>query len=192
LPATPGIQNNKFPNFGNARCTSCLIDILFKIIIVCLEEKYLVCFYFLLRGAALSQSRKPELYLSHIAIVVDSLSYVKLSESNFITQKLGNLSAASTSTEQNSWSGKYLHGKNGYFEFFSTKSYKGALLGDCGVGFMTQKANDILALEINWKENAKYLKASLLGFGLKEKENTLFNNQIAISWFCGYNNISVL
>jgi hypothetical protein len=224
-----------------------------------------------------SQTMTPEIYLNHIFIVLDSDSYIKLSDSNFITQKLGNIKTSSTSTTEDSWSGKYLFGKNGYFEFFSTKGYKGALLGDCGLGFMTKKANDILELEKNWKKNSydsiikdtsvsesqgikspwfyslnlfvpdslqpfsvwvmentpdelksigfsteevkneikwedyaarksgkvfnksfnqikrihlllntknyQYLKRSLLGFGLQEKENMFFNNQVAITYF---------
>lgn len=237
---------------------------------------FALLFFTLICNYARSQSRTPEIYLNHLYIVLDSVSYAKLSDSNFITGKLGNLRTTSTSTTEDSWSGKYLHGKNGYFEFFSTKSYKGALLGDCGLGFMTQKANDILAIEANWKtkahdsiikdtsmrklkdvknpwfysislyttdslqtlytwvmentpeelksvgfstketkkeirwedymvkkikkefgksfnrikrvhlllnhKNYEYLKTSLLGFGLQEKENMFFNNQVAVSY----------
>jgi hypothetical protein len=223
-----------------------------------------------------SQVKTTEIYLNHVFIVLDSLSYAKLSDSNFVTQKLGNLKTASTATTADSWTGKYFHGKNGYFEFFSIKSYKGAALGDCGLGFMTQKSNDILTIEANWRKqtddliikdtsirivqgiknpwyyslslnstdsllplaiwvmehtpeelksvgftaeeskkeirweeymskkqkkeftksfnrikaihllldykNYTYLKTSLLGFGLREKENIFFNNQIAIKY----------
>ncbi|MEO6550898.1 MAG: DUF5829 family protein, partial [Ferruginibacter sp.] len=53
-----------------------------------------------------------------------------------------------------SWSGKYLFGKNGYFEFFSSKSYTGATVGDCGLGFITSTSKDLLAIETNWKKNS--------------------------------------
>src|SRR5687768_14014986 len=92
---------------------------------------------------ARSQNGAPEVYLNHLFIVLDSLTYNKLSDSNFITQKLGDSKSSTIATAGNSWSGKYLYGRNGYFEFFSTSSYKGAMLGDCGLGFMTQQANDI-------------------------------------------------
>ncbi|MEO6547868.1 MAG: DUF5829 family protein, partial [Ferruginibacter sp.] len=53
-----------------------------------------------------------------------------------------------------SWSGKYLFGKNGYFEFFSSKSYTGATVGDCGLGFITSTSKDLLSIETNWKKNS--------------------------------------
>lgn len=112
-------------------------------------------FLIILYNYANCQTKTSEVYLNHLYIVLDSASYNNLSDSNFITQKLGNLKVTSTSTTEDSWSGKYFHGKNGYFEFFSTKSYKGAILGDCGLGFMTKKTNDILVLERNWKANSQ-------------------------------------
>ncbi len=100
------------------------------------------------------QNKQPEIYLNHVYIVLDSITYSQLFEPAIISEKLGNIKTSTHTTTTDSWSGKYLYGKNGYFEFFSTKSYAGAVLGDCGLGFMTYKSNDILKVEKNWKENS--------------------------------------
>ena len=80
------------------------------------------------------QSKLPEIFLNHLSIVLDSTTYSHLSDSSFISDKLGNIKVKSTTTANDSWSGIYLLGKNSYFEFFSTEGYKGATIGDCGLG----------------------------------------------------------
>lgn len=99
-----------------------------------------------------AQNKIPEIYLNHLYIVLDSTTYNQLFDAPLMSQKLGNTKTSSITTSNDSWSGKYLYGKNGYFEFFTTNSYKGATLGDCGIAFMTVKANDIWKIESNWKE----------------------------------------
>ncbi|MGC4036135.1 MAG: DUF5829 family protein [Chitinophagaceae bacterium] len=104
---------------------------------------------------AKSQQTLPEIYLNHVYFVLDSVSFAKLSDSNFVTQQLANLKVSSTTTTNGSWSGKYLMGKNSYFEFFAANGFSGASLGDCGLGFMTKKTKDINVLENKWQLNKK-------------------------------------
>lgn len=103
--------------------------------------------------SAHAQEKLPEVYLNHIFIVLDSNSYNHLFDSSFISDTLGDIKESAHKTTSDSWSGKYLYGKNGYFEFFSTKSYVGATINDCGLGFMTFKSDDILKIEQYWKKN---------------------------------------
>ncbi len=100
------------------------------------------------------QNKLPEIYLNHIYIVLDSSTLSHLSDSSFITQKFGNIKVNTSTTAKESWSGIYLSGKNSYFEFFSTKGYKGATLGDCGLVFMTTQSNQIWEIKKNWRENS--------------------------------------
>jgi len=101
-----------------------------------------------------AQNKLPKIYLNHLYIVLDSNTYNQLFDPIFISEKFGDIKTSSHKTTTDSWSGKYLYGKNGYFEFFSTKSYVGATLGDCGLGFMTSKSDDILKVERNWKKSS--------------------------------------
>jgi hypothetical protein len=102
-----------------------------------------------------AQNKLPEISLNHIYIVLDSITYNHLFDSTFIEQKIGNIKANSVTTTDDSWSGKYLLGKNSYFEFFSDKSFRGAKEGDCGLGFITSKSGDIRKIEEHWKQTSK-------------------------------------
>jgi hypothetical protein len=108
----------------------------------------------LIHSSLHGQTRLPEISLNHIYVVLDSVTYSHLFDSSFIEQKLGNVKAASVTTTDESWSGKYLLGKNSYFEFFSTKSFEGAREGDCGFGFITSTSGDIRKIEKDWRETA--------------------------------------
>jgi hypothetical protein len=47
----------------------------------------------------------------------------------------------------------YLIGKNNYLEIFNPKGYKGAQIGDVGLGFMTDKIGTIDSLYKHWRTN---------------------------------------
>lgn len=110
---------------------------------------------FLTHQSLHAQNKLPEISLNHIYIVLDSITYNHLFDSSFIEQQIGNVKAASVTTTDDSWSGKYLFGKNSYFEFFSTKSFEGAIENDCGFGFITSASGDILKIEKHWRESGK-------------------------------------
>lgn len=114
----------------------------------------IICIRFCISQSLFGQTDLSEIYLNHLYIVLDSNTYSHLFDSSFLSQKLGNIEETSTTTANDSWSGKYLFGKNSYFEFFSTKGYKGATLGDCGLGFMTIKSNEIWEIKKSWRENS--------------------------------------
>jgi hypothetical protein len=118
-------------------------------------RKIISCFFisFLMHQSLYAQNKLPEISLNHIYVVLDSMTYNHLFDSSFIEQKIGNVKAASVTTTEDSWSGKYLFGKNSYFEFFSIKSFEGATVGDGGLGFMTLKSGDIKKIEKHWKES---------------------------------------
>lgn len=118
-----------------------------------IRKNFLIAIAIFMILSTSAQEKLPEIYLNHIFIVLDSTSFNQLFNSQVISEKLGDIKSRSHKTATDSWSGKYLYGRNGYFEFFSTKSYDGATLGDCGLGFMTSKSNDILEIEQHWRTN---------------------------------------
>lgn len=101
-----------------------------------------------------AQNMLPEIALNHVYVVLDSTTYNHLFDAAFIEQQIGNVKAASVTTTDDSWSGKYLFGKNSYFEFFSPKSFEGAMEGDCGLGFITSTPGDIRKIEKHWRETS--------------------------------------
>lgn len=110
-------------------------------IVLCLCIPILLCQW--LHG----QNRLPKIRLNHVYLVLDSATYNHLFDSAFIAQTIGKIKTSAVTTTNDSWSGKYLFGKNGYFEFFSDQGYKGASVGDCGLGFMTLKSGDIWTIQ---------------------------------------------
>ncbi len=100
------------------------------------------------------QNKLPEIYLNHLYVVLDSNTLLHLADSSFISEKFGNIKVHTATTATESWSGIYLFGKNSYFEFFSTKGYKGATLNDFGLVFMTARSNEIWKIKKHWRENS--------------------------------------
>ncbi|CAN5475535.1 hypothetical protein BH10BAC2_BH10BAC2_22460 [soil metagenome] len=109
-----------------------------------------LCACLIIQQSIYAQSQLPEIYLSHMYIVLDEDTYQKLFDSAFIKEKLGRTRTDSVTTADDAWFGKYLHGKNGYFEFFSPKGFKGASVGDIGFGFMTYTSGDIWKIKNRW------------------------------------------
>ena len=96
----------------------------------------------------------PQVYLNHVYFVLDSNTFNHLFDAAYILN-VGDTSEKSTTTTTASWSGKYLFGKQSYFEFFSSASFKQAPEHGCGFGFMTYKSGDINQIKNNWKHAAK-------------------------------------
>ncbi|MEP7318909.1 MAG: DUF5829 family protein [Panacibacter sp.] len=114
-----------------------------KIFIVCLAMYLIICPY------AEAQNKLPEIYLSHMFIVLDSITYRHLFDSAFIKEQLGTTRTDSVTTSEESWFGKYLNGRNGYFEFFPPNGFKDATVGNIGFGFMTYTSGDIWKIKNN-------------------------------------------
>ncbi len=116
--------------------------------ILCIFGFALVC------SPLYAQKKLPDIYLDHLSITVDSVTYNQLFDSAFFTNKFANVdSSASTSTKY-AWAAKYMEGKNGYFEFFRTTGSKGASTGDLGLGFVSLRAGDIWKIKAHWLHSA--------------------------------------
>lgn len=101
-----------------------------------------------------AQKKSNLVFLNHIYFVLDSNTYAHIFDSAFL-QQIGNTKAASVTTTDESWSGKYFYGRDSYFELFSPTGFEGAAIGDVGFGFMTFKQGDIWEVKKNWKDNSK-------------------------------------
>jgi hypothetical protein len=88
---------------------------------------------------------------NHLYIVLDDSTYNYLSDSLSFIKQFSGFKASSTNTATESWSGKYLYGKNHYLEIFKPKGYKGAAVGDFGMGFMPNKLGTLDTLYNHWR-----------------------------------------
>jgi Family of unknown function (DUF5829) len=97
--------------------------------------------------------------LNHIFFCVDSITYGNLFKHEFIAKVFANTSETSTKTLTDSWTGKYLMGRNSYTEIFASNSYKGTnpqlgdKFGDVGIVFKTKKSGDIDKINLLIKAN---------------------------------------
>lgn len=123
---------------------------------------------------AKAQIDRVPVFLNHLYFVLDSNSYAHIFDSAFL-QQIGNTTERKTTTMGSSWSGKYLNGRDSYFEFFAPKGFTGATEGNIGFGFMTFKQGDIFKLEANWKADSKD--------SVKRDTTTLLRDGTKLSWF---------
>lgn len=116
--------------------------------------------------------------INHIFFCVDSTTYNKLFENETITQLLANTRESSTKTLTESWTGKYIFGRNSFIEIFSEGSYAGGepslgdKFADLGIAFKTKILGDIEILKekmevehipkhfetTEFESNGKYIK----------------------------------
>jgi Family of unknown function (DUF5829) len=121
-----------------------------------------------------AQSSRLPVYLNHVFFVLDSDSYAHVFDS-VIFQKIGFAMVNKTTTTEGSWYGKYLMGRDSYFEVFYPTGLKGSSVGNFGFGFMTTTSGDIDQLESQWKANYKD--------SVKRDTNTVVNNGVKLPWF---------
>lgn len=95
---------------------------------------------------------QPKIFINHLYFVFDSITFSHLFEDTFLL-KIGDTSTSSTTTTTDSWTGKYLSGKNTYFEFFSSSNFKHVPEYGFGFGFITNKSGDINQIKMNWKNS---------------------------------------
>ena len=86
--------------------------------------------------------------ISHIFFCIDSVTYKNLFEHEFLAKVFAYASESSSKTLTDSWTGKYLNGRQSYIEVFAS-NYKvtnvqfGDKFGDVGIVFRTKKSGDI-------------------------------------------------
>ena len=124
--------------------------------------------------AAKAQNSHLPVYLNHVFFVVDSNSYAHVFDSA-IFQKFGFVRERKTTTTDDSWFGKYLNGRDSYFEVFYPSGSIGSSVGNFGFGFMTTTSGDIDHLEAQWKADYKD--------SVKRDTDTVVNNGVKLPWF---------
>jgi hypothetical protein len=130
--------------------------------------------FFFFSTPARSQTAHLPVYLNHVFFVLDSNSYAHVFDS-VIFQKIGFAMVNKTTSTEGSWFGKYLMGRDSYFEVFFPTGLKGSLVGNFGLGFMTTTLGDIDQLESQW--NAKYKDS------VKRDTNRIINKGANLPWF---------
>ena len=90
---------------------------------------------------------------NHLYIVIDDSTYTYLSDRIDLINEFSSFKEINTTTDTESWSGKYLIGKNHFLEIFRPNGYDGARIGDFGIGFMPTKLGTLDSLYRHWTNN---------------------------------------
>jgi hypothetical protein len=105
---------------------------------------FTVCF-----GQSFGQIKdSAKVVISHIFFCIDSITYQNLLKDEFVAKVFANTREMSSNTLTDSWTGKYLNGRQSYVEVFMPDNKKdkpelGDKFGDLSIVFRTKKAGDI-------------------------------------------------
>ena len=98
--------------------------------------------------------------ISHIFFCVDSVTYKNLLNHDFIAKIFADSREMSSKTITDSWTGKYLNGRQSYIEVFPTNESKaqpelGDKYGDLAIVFRTRKSGIINQIDQQMRANGK-------------------------------------
>ncbi len=123
---------------------------------------------------AKAQTNHLPVYLNHVFFVIDSNSYAHIFDSA-VFKKIGFTMVNKTTTTEGSWYGKYLMGRDSYFEVFYPSGLQGSVVGNFGFGFMTTTSGDLDQLQAPWKATHKD--------SVKLDTNVIVNGVVKRPWF---------
>ena len=94
--------------------------------------------------------------INHVFFCVDSITYNNLFKDDFIAKIFADTRELSNKTLTDSWTGKYLFGRDSYIEVFAPNSKKtnpelGDKFGDVGIVFKTKLLGDIHKINLSMK-----------------------------------------
>jgi hypothetical protein len=107
--------------------------------------------------------------ISHIFFCVDSVTYQHLYKSDFIAKTFAYSTESSSKTLTDSWTGKYLTGRQSYIEVFEVNDKKpqpqlGDKFGDASIVFRTKKPGDIDKIEERIKADKRNTHLELMKY----------------------------
>lgn len=123
--------------------------------------------------------------ISHVFFCIDSISYQNLFKHEFIAELFANTHESSSKTLTDSWTGKYLMGRQSYLEVFApaqkdTGLQVGDKFGDVGIVFRTKKPGDINRIDSIITTDKRKGELTLMKY--EEKERIIpFNYNLYLS-----------
>jgi Family of unknown function (DUF5829) len=87
---------------------------------------------------------------NHLFIVIDDTTYKYLFDSLKFPENFAKTREDTITAGNDFWTGKYINGISHYLEIFKPGGAKGTALGDCGLGFCTNKFGTIDSLQNYW------------------------------------------
>ena len=148
-------------------------------------------------GSVSSQTNDSvKVVISHIFFCIDSVTYQNLFKHDFIARAFANTSESSEKTLTDSWTGKYLNGRQSYIEVFAVNDKKihpqlGDKFGDAGIVFRTKKPGDIHKIEAKIKADKRDAHLELMKYEANGQlipfnYNLYLSNVFLEGMFCPY------
>jgi hypothetical protein len=94
---------------------------------------------------------KDNIEFNHLFVVIDDTTYAHLFDSLAGIDEFSRNNESNVNAGDESWSGKYLFGKENYLEIFKQDGFKDAQVGDFGIAFMSTKLGTLDSLSKEWK-----------------------------------------
>ncbi len=90
-----------------------------------------------------------DVFLNHVYVVVDSVTYSDIANSRFIINEFADFIQTTSSTDDNeTWTGTYLSGEKTYLEILNAAQRDNSNASFCGLGFCTEQEGDIDNLKL--------------------------------------------
>lgn len=91
-------------------------------------------------GDELPNDGRPQVFLNHVIVHLDSITYAAVGNSDFLTSAFGSCDVKTVTADsgQSSWSGTYVTGQNTYIEFFNVGQRDNIGFSAIGFGVETQ------------------------------------------------------
>jgi len=111
-----------------------------------MKPLFWICFLLLSCAPAFSADGSPSVFLSHLWIALDQLTYDALRTSNRVAG-LGAVKEQKVVTGSQNWTGFYWTARQTYMEFFGAAALpEDTLVGDCGIGLSVETKGGVAAV----------------------------------------------
>lgn len=129
----------------------------------------LVALTFSLGSVSGQPSDSIKVVISHIFFCIDSTTYQNLFNSDFIARTFAYTRESTSKTSTDSWTGKYLMGRQSYIEVFEVNDRKdkpelGDKFGDASIVFRTKKPGDIQKIDARIKADKRDTHLELMKY----------------------------
>lgn len=126
-----------------------------------------------------------EVVISHVFFCVDSATYQNLLNSDFIAKTFAYCRESSSKTTTDSWTGKYLVGRQSYIEVFEVNDKKakpglGDKFGDASIVFRTKKPDDIQKIDARIRADKRDTHLELMKYE-SDGKTIPFNNNLYLT-----------
>ena len=119
------------------------------------------------------KSRRPQVFLNHFYVVLDSATYKDIEQSPFLRREFAVTEQRTTVRTDRTYTGLYFYGTNTYFEFFDVSSDTSTQVGFSGIALGVDRVGELQAASSEISSS----------FAVKQETITRQYNGKQVPWF---------